>query len=182
MKPARFILWASLILLSATVAPAQEARPTRSTRSPADGVQIRAPRFHFTCRTGKCVETYTGEVEVRVGSDLLQADRVIRYKAEGRLIAEGNVVFLRGAERRTGSSLEWDYQSGQIINFDATGFKGRKAKPLSTEGGDRLAEAIKRAYDLPGELLRKDAEALNQSQTDSSLTRTPPACPKGKPR
>lgn len=180
MKLQAPILCVSIIaLVAAAATSAQEIERTQKPqRSPAE-LQIRAPRVNFTCRTGKCVETYTGDVEVRVGDYFLQADKVSLYKSEGRVVAEGNVVFFQSAQRTTGSRLEWDYQQGRIISLDTSGFKGRRAKHGSA-GSTKLEEAIKRAYELPGELLRRDAEDFNRMQTESSFTQQPPI--KGKPR
>jgi hypothetical protein len=68
----------------------------------------------------------------------------------------------------------------QIISFDTTGYKGRRARSERIVRDTRLEEAIKKAYELPGELLRRDVEAFNQMQTESSLTKQPSA--KGEPR
>jgi lipopolysaccharide export system protein LptA len=166
MKYTAFFFCATVIVLTATVSPAQERRRRPALGQSAEELNVRAPRADFTCRTGQCVGTYRGEVEVRKGSDLLRADKVTQYKAEGRVVAEGNVIFLQGPRRITGSRMEWDYRSGRIISLDATGFKGRmKTKPQAAAARDaKLEEAIKRAYDLPAELLRKDGEDLNRMQ------------------
>ncbi len=72
---------------------------------------------------GKRVVTHTGNVDVRYGIYRLQADKIIIYEAENRLVAEGSVVFDQGEDQRiTGARGEWNYKTklGKFVN--STGF------------------------------------------------------------
>ena len=47
---------------------------------------------------------YEGNVDVRIGTYRLQADKVTVYEAENRVVADGNVVFDQADQQRiTGS-------------------------------------------------------------------------------
>lgn len=72
---------------------------------------------------GKRVVTHTGNVDVRYGIYRLQADKVVIYEADGRMTAEGSVVFDQGEDQRiTGERGEWNYKTklGKFVN--STGF------------------------------------------------------------
>ncbi len=76
-----------------------------------------------TGEPGKRVVTHTGNVDIHYGIYRLQADKVVIYEAENRLVAEGSVVFDQGDDQRiTGSSGEWNYKTklGKFVN--STGF------------------------------------------------------------
>jgi len=70
-----------------------------------------------------------GFVDVRFGDMRIQADRVDYYetdlpdgKKSARLVAEENVVFMRGEERLAGERLEIDVDTGKGTFTDAIGF------------------------------------------------------------
>jgi LPS-assembly protein len=72
---------------------------------------------------GKRVVTHTGNVDVRYGIYRMQADKIVIYEAENRLVAEGSVVFDQGEDQRiTGERGEWNYKTklGKFVN--STGF------------------------------------------------------------
>ena len=72
---------------------------------------------------GKRVITHSGNVDVRYGVYRIQADKVVIYEAENRLVAEGSVVFDQGNDQRiTGSRADWNYKTklGKFVN--STGF------------------------------------------------------------
>ncbi|HVE56793.1 MAG TPA: LPS assembly protein LptD [Pyrinomonadaceae bacterium] len=72
---------------------------------------------------GKRIVTHTGNVDVRYGIYRLQADKVVIYEAENRMVAEGSVVFDQGEDQRiTGARGEWNYKTklGKFVN--STGF------------------------------------------------------------
>lgn len=72
---------------------------------------------------GKRIVTHTGNVDVRYGIYRLQADKVVIYEADNRLVAEGSVVFDQGEDQRiTGEKGEWNYKTklGKFLN--STGF------------------------------------------------------------
>lgn len=71
------------------------------------------------------VVTYDGNVEARIGTYRLQADKVIDYEAENRVVAEGSVVLDQAGERITGSRGEWNYATKRGFFVDSTGFTDR---------------------------------------------------------
>ncbi|HKR22280.1 MAG TPA: LPS assembly protein LptD, partial [Pyrinomonadaceae bacterium] len=76
---------------------------------------------------------YEGNVDVRIGTYRLQADKVTVYDAENRLIAEGSVVFDQAESQRiTGSRAEWNYRTKTGYFENSTGFTNQ------TQDGTRI--------------------------------------------
>ena len=76
---------------------------------------------------------YEGNVDARIGTYRLQADKVTVYEATNRVIAEGNVVFDQGEQQRiTGKRGEWNYRTKTGFFLDSTGFTNQ------TEDGTRI--------------------------------------------
>lgn len=79
------------------------------------------------------VFVYEGNVDARIGTYRLQADKVTLYEATNKVIAEGNVVFDQGDQQRiTGTRAEWNYRSKTGFFVDSTGFTNQ------TEDGTRI--------------------------------------------
>jgi LPS-assembly protein len=79
------------------------------------------------------VFVYEGNVDARIGTYRLQADKVTVYEATNKVIAEGNVVFDQGEQQRiTGSRAEWNYRTKTGFFIDSTGFTNQ------TEDGTRI--------------------------------------------
>jgi len=69
------------------------------------------------------VFVYEGNVDARIGTFRLQADKVTVYEATNRVVAEGNVVFDQGDQQRiTGSRAEWNYRTKTGFFVNSTGF------------------------------------------------------------
>jgi LPS-assembly protein len=88
-----------------------------------DEVVVYSENQTVTGEQGKRVVTHTGNVDIHYGIYRLQADKVVIYEAENRLVAEGSVVFDQGDDQRiTGSVGEWNYKTklGKFVN--STGF------------------------------------------------------------
>src|SRR5256712_8688718 len=82
---------------------------------------------------GSRVVVYEGNVDARVGTYRLQADKVTLYEATDKIIAEGNVVFDQGDQQRiTGSRAEWNYRSKTGFFLNSTGFTNQ------TQDGTRM--------------------------------------------
>jgi LPS-assembly protein len=76
---------------------------------------------------------YEGNVDARIGTFRLQADKVTVYEATNQVIAEGNVVFDQGDQQRiTGSRAEWNYRTKTGFFLDSTGFTNQ------TQDGTRV--------------------------------------------
>ncbi|HUE81409.1 MAG TPA: LPS assembly protein LptD [Pyrinomonadaceae bacterium] len=79
------------------------------------------------------VFVYEGNVDARIGTYRLQADKLTVYEAKNLVIAEGNVVFDHGDQQRiTGTRSEWNYRTKTGFFVDSTGFTNQ------TEDGTRL--------------------------------------------
>lgn len=79
------------------------------------------------------VFVYEGNVDVRIGTYRLQADKVTVYDAENRVVAEGSVVFDQADQQRiTGSRGEWNYRTKTGYFVDSTGFTNQ------TQDGTRI--------------------------------------------
>jgi LPS-assembly protein len=79
------------------------------------------------------VFVYEGNVDARIGTYRMQADKVTVYEAENRIVAEGSVVFDQGdLQRITGSRAEWNYRTKTGYFVDSTGFTNQ------TQDGTRI--------------------------------------------
>jgi LPS-assembly protein len=79
------------------------------------------------------VFVYEGNVDARIGTYRLQADKVTVYEATNKVVAEGNVVFDQGDQQRiTGSRAEWNYKSKTGSFIDSTGYTNQ------TQDGTRI--------------------------------------------
>ncbi len=79
------------------------------------------------------VFVYEGNVDARIGTYRLQADKVTVYEATNKVIAEGNVVFDQGDQQRiTGSHAEWNYKTKTGLFIDSTGYTNQ------TQDGTRV--------------------------------------------
>ncbi len=71
----------------------------------------------------KRVVTHEGNVDVRYGIYRLQADKIVIYEAENKIVAEGSVVFDQGEDQRiTGTRGEWNYKTKLGKFENSTGF------------------------------------------------------------
>lgn len=79
------------------------------------------------------VFVYEGNVDARIGTYRLQADKITVYEATNKVLAEGNVVFDQGDQQRiTGTKAEWNYRTKTGFFLDSTGFTNQ------TEDGTRI--------------------------------------------
>jgi LPS-assembly protein len=76
---------------------------------------------------------YEGNVDVRIGTYRLQADKVTDYEAENRVVAEGSVVFDQAEQARiTGSRADWNYRTKTGYFENSTGYTNQ------TQDGTRI--------------------------------------------
>ncbi|HEX3184296.1 MAG TPA: LPS assembly protein LptD [Pyrinomonadaceae bacterium] len=76
---------------------------------------------------------YEGNVDARIGTYRVQADKITVYEAENRLVAEGSVVFDQADQQRiTGSRAEWNYRTKTGYFVDSTGYTNQ------TQDGTRV--------------------------------------------
>src|SRR5437867_1054853 len=115
------------------VNPLQQDQPVRP-RLPAAGPQGQSgEELVVNCnketRTGPKnagVSVCEGNVDARIGTYRLQADKVTVYDATNKVIADGNVVFDQGDQQRiTGSHAEWNYKTKTGFFINSTGYTNR---------------------------------------------------------
>ncbi|HEY0379991.1 MAG TPA: LPS assembly protein LptD [Pyrinomonadaceae bacterium] len=109
----------------------QEQPPVRPPRAAQTGdaaqgteeLTVTAAKQTVTGPKEAVVAVYEGNVDARIGTFRLQADKVSVYEASNRVIAEGNVVFDQGDQQRiTGSRAEWNYRTKTGFFVNSTGF------------------------------------------------------------
>ena len=90
-------------------------------------------RRQFPGRKTRASLFIEGNVDARIGTYRLQADKVTVYEATNKVIAEGNVVFDQGDQQRiTGSRAEWNYRTKTGFFVNSTGFTNQ------TQDGTRI--------------------------------------------
>ncbi|HSP62314.1 MAG TPA: hypothetical protein VLQ90_04960, partial [Pyrinomonadaceae bacterium] len=93
------------------VNPLQQDQPVRPKSAgkpppvqPGDTLRVDATTRTVSGTKGAIVEVDEGNVDARIGTYRLQADKITVYEATNKVIAEGNVVFDQGDQQRiTGS-------------------------------------------------------------------------------
>src|SRR5436190_17461977 len=82
---------------------------------------------------GSRVVVYEGNVDARIGTYRLQADKATVYEATNKVVAEGNVVFDQADQQRiTGSRAEWNYRTKTGFFINSTGYTNQ------TQDGTRI--------------------------------------------
>src|SRR5215211_7799638 len=98
-----------------------------------DEITVESTRQSASGPENARVVLYEGNVDVRIGTYRLQADKATVYEAENRVVAEGSVVFDQGDQQRiTGSRGEWNYRTKTGYFVDSTGFTNQ------TQDGTRV--------------------------------------------
>lgn len=124
------------------VNPLNTDQPVRQRRQPAPSAMPGAPTDQITVDATKQtvsgpenarIAVYEGNVDVRIGTYRLQADKVTVYEAQNKVVAEGSVVFDQAEQQRiTGSSAEWNYRTKTGYFVNSTGFTNQ------TQDGTRI--------------------------------------------
>lgn len=98
-----------------------------------DRLEVDASKQSVSGPENARVFVYEGNVDVRIGTYRLQADKVTVYDAENRVVAEGSVVFDQADQQRiTGSRGEWNYRTKTGYFVNSTGFTNQ------TQDGTRI--------------------------------------------
>jgi LPS-assembly protein len=109
--------------------PARRGEPAEAT----DLLKVDAGTQTVSGPENARVFVYEGNVDARIGTYRLQADKVTVYEANNKVVAEGNVVFDQGDQQRiTGSSAEWNYKTKTGYFVNSTGFTNQ------TQDGTRI--------------------------------------------
>jgi LPS-assembly protein len=121
------------------VNPLQQDQPVRPPTSkppliqPGDTLTVDAAHETVTGTKGAFVTVEEGNVDARIGTYRLQADKITIYEATNKVIAEGNVVFDQGDQQRiTGSRAEWNYKTKTGFFINSTGYTNQ------TQDGTRI--------------------------------------------
>jgi len=120
------------------VNPLQQDQPVRATATSQAGAQ--PTDFEVSCIKETAsgpkearVSICEGNVDARIGTYRLQADKVTVYDATNKVVAEGNVVFDQGDQQRiTGSRAEWNYKTKTGFFINSTGYTNQ------TQDGTRM--------------------------------------------
>ncbi len=122
------------------VNPLQQDQPVRPTSpgrppliQPGDKLTVDCNRETVTNPKEGRISVCEGNVDARIGTYRLQADKVTVYDATNKVIAEGNVVFDQGDQQRiTGSRAEWNYRTKTGFFINSTGYTNQ------TQDGTRM--------------------------------------------
>src|ERR1051326_1128904 len=125
------------------VNPLNNDQPVQQQRKPpaqngvtgtaTDELSVESTRQSVSGPENARIFHYEGNVDARIGTYRLQADKITVYEAENRIVAEGSVVFDQGDQQRiTGSRGEWNYRTKTGYFVDSTGYKN------STQDGTRI--------------------------------------------
>src|SRR5690349_12527294 len=108
-------------------------RPNGVQGVSTDQITVDATKQTVTGPENARIVVYEGNVDVRIGTYRLQADKVTVYDAENRIVAEGSVVFDQAdMQRITGSRAEWNYRTKTGYFINSTGFTNQ------TQDGTRV--------------------------------------------
>ena len=88
-----------------------------------DELVVYSTRETIEGEAGRRIIVRSGNVDVRYGIYRMQADKITIYEAEGRMVAEGSVVFDESENQRiTGSRGEFNYKTKLGFFVESTGF------------------------------------------------------------
>ena len=113
-----------------------QRRPPRQNgvqATPTDQLTVESAKQSVSGPENARVFLYEGNVDVRIGTYRLQADKVTVYEAENRVVAEGSVVFDQADQARiTGSRGDWNYRTKTGYFVNSTGYTNQ------TQDGTRI--------------------------------------------
>ncbi len=115
--------------------PVQPRRPSPQAvqGTGTDQITVESNRQSASGPENARIVHYEGNVDIRIGTYRLQADRVTVYEAENRAVAEGSVVFDQADMARiTGSRADWNYRTKTGYFVDSTGYTNQ------TQDGTRI--------------------------------------------
>ncbi len=104
-------------------APKPKKKPTFDREGGNGEVVVYSDRQTVEGGKGGRVIHHSGNVDVRYGIYRLQANEIVIYEAENKMVATGSVIFDQGdAQRITGASAVWNYKTKLGVFEDSTGF------------------------------------------------------------
>ena len=122
------------------VNPLQQDQPARPPTPARPGTLQAGDQLNVACNKETVsgpkeakVSVCEGNVDARIGTYRLQADKITVYDETNKLIADGNVVFDQGDQQRiTGSHAEWNYRTKTGFFVNSTGYTNQ------TQDGTRM--------------------------------------------
>ena len=100
---------------------------------PTDQITVTSVKQDASGPENARIVRYEGNVDIRIGTYRLQADKATVYEAENKVVAEGSVVFDQADQQRiTGTRAEWNYRTKTGYFENSTGFTNR------TQDGTRI--------------------------------------------
>lgn len=115
--------------------PVQRKPPAQNgvTGTATDELSVESTRQSVSGPEDARIFHYEGNVDARIGTYRLQADKITVYEAGNKIVAEGSVVFDQAdLQRITGSRGEWNYRTKTGYFVDSTGYTN------STQDGTRI--------------------------------------------
>ncbi|MBL8182216.1 MAG: LPS-assembly protein LptD [Blastocatellia bacterium] len=104
-------------------APKPKKKQTVEPEGGDGEVVVYSDRQSVFGESGKRVVTHEGNVDVRYGIYRMQAEKIVIYEAETKMVATGNVIFDQGDDQRiTGVTAIWNYKTKNGTFEDSTGF------------------------------------------------------------
>lgn len=104
-------------------APKRKPDSADKSKLADDEVEVKSNKEISEGEDGKRIVVHSGNVDARYGVYRLQADKITLYEAEGRMVAEGSVVFDQGDDQRiTGTRGEFNYRTKLGYFVETTGF------------------------------------------------------------
>jgi len=94
--------------------PVQRKQPAQNgvTGTATDELSVESTRQSVSGPEDARIFHYEGNVDARIGTYRLQADKITVYDAENKIVAEGSVDFDQAdLQRITGSRGEWNYRT-----------------------------------------------------------------------
>lgn len=111
------------------VAPEQSVKPPTARRTDDDNtiasgnVVVYSEKQSVEGKEGSRILTYTGNVDARYLKYRMQADKIVLYEAEDKMVAEGSVVFDEGDDQRITGARAVFFLKTKLGHFeDSTGF------------------------------------------------------------
>ena len=105
------------------IAPPKKLKPSFELEGGDGEIVVYSERQTVEGEEGSRILTYIGDVDARYGIYRMQADKIILYEAENKMVAEGSVVFDQGDDQRiTGARAVWNLKTKLGTFEDSTGF------------------------------------------------------------
>lgn len=105
------------------LAPKPKKTPTIEPEGGNGEVVVYSDKQSVEGKDGSRIATHQGNVDLRYGIYRLQAEKMVIYEAESRVVATGSVIFDQGDDQRiAGVSAVWNYKTKLGTFTDVTGF------------------------------------------------------------